>query len=573
MRVNSSMGLVLMAGALALVGCGDKGSPPADPASGPGPVAADGGEAPSSWTPEALEELLAPVALYPDVVLGHVLTAATNPQEVLDAGNWLIENQELDGAAIDDAAGQLGLSPSVRALLQFPEALDMMCMQMDWTTELGQAFTADQGAVLDAVQRLRMQAKDVGNLATSPQLKVATESQDGKEIITVEPPSPEVVYVPKYDPQAVYAPPPATIPPPSTINVTPAAGTTTTVTTADGTTTVASAATATESKGHSTGSLITTGLLAFGAGILVNEVFDDDDDWDHYGPNYYSGGMYYGGRPYYPPPPYMYRPPYGNGYYPGHSYNRPPNYQHGFNNNTIIVNNGGNDYWNRNKGGINTRSAKSPITAAKPKRNDLDGLNRQAREREQVRQTRQPDERRETASRDAKPGQARQSGYAGARPENQAAREKMVAKSPPAGVAKDLPQRPKTEYKGAKDRPAAANRPATAQRPAAAAKPASRELAQQRPAGGADRGRPETRVAAERPQPTANRAGNEGGGKAAAATRQPAASKPKAAPARGGQTAFGGGGAKSGKADRQASQRGRSSMGGGGGNKPRKPKH
>jgi hypothetical protein len=241
-------------------------------------------------------------------------------------------------------------------------------------------------------------------------------------------------------------------------------------------------------------------------------------------------------------------PPYGNGYYPGHSYNRPPNYQHGFNNNTIIVNNGGNDYWNRNQGGMNTRSAKSPITAAKPKRNDLDGLNRQAREREQVRQTRQPDERREAASRDAKPGQARQSGYAGARPENQAAREKMVAKSPPAGVAKDLPQRPKTEYKGAKDRPAAAKRPATAQRLAAAAKPASRELAQQRPAGGADRGRdrPETRAAA---------------------------SKPKAAPARGGQTAFGGGGAKAGKADRQASQRGRSSMGGGGGKKPRKPKH
>jgi len=550
MRTSTAFGLAWIAGALALAGCGGKEAPPAPSTASVVPITA-ASTTPGSWTPEALEELLAPIALYPDVVLGHVLTAATNPQEVLDAGNWLIENQDLDGAAIDDAAGKLGLSPSVRALLQFPDALDMMCMQMDWTTELGQAFTADQGAVLDAVQRLRAQAKDVGNLASSPQLKVETESQDGKEIITVEPPSPDVVYVPKYDPQAVYAPPPATIPPPSTINVVPAAGTTTTVTTAGSTTTVASTASTTaEEKGHSTGALITTGLLAFGAGILVNEVFDDDDDWDHYGPNYYHGGMYYGGSPYYPPPSYMYRPPYGNGYYPAHNYNRPPNYQHGFNNNTIIVNNGGNNYWNRNQGGsISTRPAQSPISAANPRRNDLNDLNRQARER------------------DVKPGQPRDSGYAGARPENRAAREKMVAKSPPPGVAQDLPTRPRTEYKGAQNRAAGSGKPTASQRPAAAARPATREAAPQRPAAAsADRGRggPEARTSVERPQPSVNRAGNEGGGRPAA---------PKAAPAeRSDRTAFGGGGAQSGKADRQASQRGRSSMGGGGGNKPRKPK-
>ncbi len=133
-------------------------------------------------------------------MLGHVLTASTNPQEVLDAGNWLIENQDLPGDQLDTEAGKLGLSPSVRALVQFPEVMDLMCMKMDWTTELGQAFTADQAAVLDAVQRLRMQAKDVGNLESSAQLKVETESQDGKEIVTVEPPNPDVVYVPKYDP-------------------------------------------------------------------------------------------------------------------------------------------------------------------------------------------------------------------------------------------------------------------------------------------------------------------------------------------------------------------------------------
>ena len=374
--------------------------------------------APGSWTPEALEELLAPVALYPDVVLGHVLTASTNPQEVLDAGNWLIENQDLPGDKLDSEAGKLGLSPSVRALVQFPEVMDMMCMKMDWTTELGQAFTADQAAVLDAVQRLRMQAKDVGNLESSAQLKVETESQDGKEIVTVEPPSPEVVYVPKYDPTAVYAPPPANIPPPTTINVTGAPGTTTTVTSSGTTTTVASEATATEEKGHSTGTLVTTGLLAFGAGLLVNEVFDDDDDWDNYGPNYYHGGMYHGGQPYYPPPPYMYRPPYGNGYNPAHNYNRPANYQRGFNNNTIVVNNGGNDYWNRydqKAGSGRPRTAQSPITKANPRRSDLDNLNRQAQDRS--RQASQP------ATRDASRDRPAQGGYAGARPENQAARE------------------------------------------------------------------------------------------------------------------------------------------------------
>jgi len=277
-----------------LGGCGKKeAAPPAastPPAAVPteaAPAAAAPAPAPDravALSPEALEDLLAPIALYPDVVLGHVLSASTNPQEVLDAGNWLIQNQSLQGKELDEAAEKLGLSTSMRALLQFPEVVDMMCMKLDWTTELGEAFTADQGAVLDAVQRLRKQAKDVGNLTSSPQMKVETVAQEDKEVITVSPPKPEVVYVPTYDPAAVYAPPPATIPPPTTT------ATTTTATTTD------------SSKKYSTGSLVTTGLLAFGAGMLVNEIFDDDDDWDDYYPNYGYGGMYYGGRPYYPPP-------------------------------------------------------------------------------------------------------------------------------------------------------------------------------------------------------------------------------------------------------------------------------
>jgi hypothetical protein len=584
-RLLASTGLFLAVFALSACGKKEAATPAAtapaaqpaattagEPAAG---VATAGAPASGTWTPEALEELAAPIALYPDVVLGHVLAASTNPQEVLDAGNWLIAHQDLTGSALDNEAAKLGFSPSTRALLQFPETVDMMCMQMDWTTQLGQAFTADQGAVLDAVQRLRTQAKDVGNLESSKQLKVETETQEGKEVVTVAPADPEVVYVPKYDPQAVYAPPPATIPPPTTINITPAPGTT--ITTSDGqvaTTTAApttTTTTTTEEKGHSTGALVTTGLLAFGAGLLVNEVFDDDDDWDDYYPNYGHGGMYYGGGPYYPPPPYMYRPPYGGGFYPANGYNRPPNYQHGFNNNTIIVNNGGNDYWNRNSGNsarVDARPAKSPITAAKPNRAELNDLNRQASDRART-QAERPD------TRQAQSNQARQTGYAGARPENKAARDKMVQNSPkPAGVSQDLPKRPQGTYAGAKDRPAASQRPA-------AAKPATREPPKQLPGGATDRGRggaEAARPSASRPDlerdrpastPARPEAARERPATQAARVDQP---RPSSTQQRSGGGAFNASSAKPARAEHAASQRGRSSKPsgahGGGGKRP-----
>jgi Protein of unknown function (DUF3300) len=581
MRTRLLVSTGLFFATLALSGCGQKeastpapSAPAAQPAAttaaeSTGALPTTGAPADGTWTPEALEELLAPIAIYPDVVLGHVLTASTYPQEVLDAGNWLIANQNLTGSALDDAADKLGFSPSVRALLQFPETIDMMCMQMDWTTQLGQAFTADQGAVLDAVQRLRVQAKDVGNLESSAQLKVETEKQEDKEVVTVKPADPEIVYVPKYDPVAVYAPPPATIPPPTTIPV----AATTTVPAATTTTT-----TTTEEKGHSTGSLITTGLLAFGAGILVNEVFDDDDDWDDYYPNYYHGGMYYGSRPYYPPPPYMYRPPYGPGFYPSNNYVRPSNYQHGFNNNTIIVNNGGNDYWKRNGKGSNNlqaRPAQSPITGAKPKRPELGDLNRQASDR--AKQARQ-----QPATRDRQLAQTQQTGYAGARPENKAARDRMVQNSPkPAGVSQDLPKRPQGTYAGAKDRPAASQRPA-------AAKPAAREPPKQRPGGAADRGHGERDVArpsASRPDLARDRPNAASTPRPSSAQQRPelARDRPDSKPAARpdmqrpasvqrppDRTAFNTSNAKPARAEHAASQRGRASKPGGahGGRKP-----
>ena len=510
-------GLAVAAGlALTLLGCGQKAPEPA-PTAAAAPAAGAAGEAtaPGTWSPERLEELAAPVALYPDTILGHVLTAATNPQEVLDAGNWLLENQKLSGKSLDQAATKLGMSTSMRALLQFPETVDMMCMNIEWTTELGQAFAADQGSVLAAVQRLRAQAQDVGNLKTAGPLKVETEKQGDQNVIVVVPSDPKVVYVPQYDPVAVYAPPPAVIPPPTTVAAATAVTTTTTVTPVQ--------------EGHSTGTLVMTGLLAFGAGMLVNEVFDDDDDYYRYGPNYGYGGMYYGGRPYYPPPPGMYRPPYGGGYYPAHGYTRPPNYQHGFNNNTIIVNNQGNNYWNQNRGPkASTRPVRSPITAANPNRPKVANPKRDP----------------------VKPDWKGQQGYAGARPENKASRDKMVQNGARPGTP-TAAQRPQGSYAGAKDRPGATpnNRPATPQ--LATRNPTAPKA---RPSGVTDRGRD---TAPARAQAGAGQART-----AQARQEQPARqAQDRAAPARpqaSNRDAFSGGGNAA--SERTASERGRASV-------------
>ena len=264
---------------LALVACGDS-SPPAPPAPaaatvpapspppGPEQIAAAQQQASqtlqantTTWSPEALEDLLAPVALYPDPVLMQLLVAVTNPQEVLDAGNWLIANPNLSGKTQDQAAEKAGFTLPMRALMQSPEVVDKLCLNMPWTEELGQAYVNDQQGVMDAVQRLRMQAKDVGNLKSSPQLKVEAKREDGKEVIAVTPPDPKVVYVPQYDPQAAYSAAAVRPPPPGT-TVTTTTTTSATGTTSTTSTTTAAAATtsssASESKGHSTESLIAT---------------------------------------------------------------------------------------------------------------------------------------------------------------------------------------------------------------------------------------------------------------------------------------------------------------------------
>lgn len=512
-KLKNAATAVLMGAAIVFAGCGGKEPPSTADAPASTEDVAAAAEAASqtlaatdaTWTPEALEELLAPVALYPDVVLGQVLVASTNPQEVLDAGNWVLQNQSLQGDALDEAAKKVGFTPPIRGLLQFTEVVDMMCSELGWTEELGQAYVNDQAGVLEAVQRLRAQAKDAGNLASSEQMKVATEVQEGQEVITVSPPSPQVVYVPQYDPVAAYAPAPPTAAVPATTTVV-------------------------EDKGHSTGTLVATGLLSFGAGLLVADIFDDDDD-DYYHNGYYN--PYYGGRP--PPyyPPYPYRPSYGNGYYPSHGYSRPPNYRPGGNNNTVIINQN-NNYWNNygDKPGANrdSRSAKSPITASNPKRSDLGSLNAKAKE----------------GPKRPAPGKAGsskvQGTYAGAKQP-----DAKRAAATPGGRAQPKVQ---GSYAGAKPKaPSATSK-------VASAKPATKPAAVAKPSASADRGRPTPQASKPASRPAA---------------------APSRAPERANKSAVSG--ASRGGADRAASQRGKQSMpkgvpakakGGGGGNKKRK---
>jgi hypothetical protein len=526
-----------------------------------------------TWSPEAMEELLAPIALYPDPVLSQVLIASTNPQEVLDAGNWLLSNQSLTGKALDQAALKVGFTPPIRALIQFPETVDMMCMELDWTTELGQAFVADQQGVLDAVQRLRKQAKDVGNLKSSDMMKVETQVQEGKEVVVLSPPKPEVVYVPQYDPQAVYAPAPA-----APVAAAPATTTTTTTT----------------ETGHSTGSLVATGLLAFGAGMLVNEIFDDDDNYHHNGYGYGYPNYGYGSMPYYPP--YPYRPSYGNGHYPSNGYNRPPNYQHGFNNNNVVVINnpsgGKGGYWNdrnkRNTGYQKPGAYKpnSPITAAKPNRPELQQLN-------QRQPKAMPADARRPAPNTTKDNWKSQGGYAGAKggSTKPAARPAAVGAAAPGVSGRDVPKKVQGSYAGATpDRAKDYNRPTAPtsrdmQRPQPSTKPgagagAKDYQANKKPQG--DRGY--SGQGQQRPSPAAK---PQPMNKPSPVAKPQPMNKPspmakpqpmtRPSPSAGG----GGGGNKpsavsganrGGNADRQASQRGKQSMpqgaqskGGGGG--------
>ena len=159
---------------------------------------------------EQLDSLVAPIALYPDPLLAQVLAASTYPLEIIQLQQWLERNKGLKGQALVDAVEKQPWDPSVQAMAPFPDLVKRLADDIQWTTDLGNAFLAQQNDLMNAVQRMRQKAQANGNLQTTEQQKVETKIIEEKSVIVVEPASPEVVYVPSYNPTVVYgAPPPA----------------------------------------------------------------------------------------------------------------------------------------------------------------------------------------------------------------------------------------------------------------------------------------------------------------------------------------------------------------------------
>ncbi len=331
---------VLIACVMVLDACGPKtptaaapseaaSSPPAAAATIPAPPAPGITEA--SWSPDVLEELVAPIALYPDQLVGQILAASVNSQEVLDGGNWLLQNQDLKGDALDAAAQKAGLGPAMRGLVQFPSVVDMMCQEIDWTRQLGAAFTSDQASVLAAVQRLRAQASKVGNLKSTPQQTIETKVENHQTVIEIKPANPQIIYVPQYNPQVVYTTPPP--PAPSTGTV-------------------------------STENAVLGGLIAFGLGVAVGSAISQPNYcYPHWG----VGAVYVGPRPFYPPA-YVYRPVYGPGYRPAYGYHPPPGYRNNYINGdvNININNNRNNYFTRFDGNQDLRRPENRPGANRP---------------------------------------------------------------------------------------------------------------------------------------------------------------------------------------------------------------
>ncbi|HEY2103449.1 MAG TPA: DUF3300 domain-containing protein, partial [Chthoniobacterales bacterium] len=163
-------------------------------------------------SPEQLDSLVAPIALFPDPLLAQTLAASTYPLEIIQLQQWMDRNKNLKDKALADAVAKQPWDPSVQSLAVAPDVVQRLAGNIQWTTDLGNAFLAQQSDVMDAVQRMRGKAESKGTLKTSAQQTVQTKTEGGKQVIVVEPAQPDVVYVPSYDPEVVYGPPPPAYP-------------------------------------------------------------------------------------------------------------------------------------------------------------------------------------------------------------------------------------------------------------------------------------------------------------------------------------------------------------------------
>jgi len=192
MRVQAVL-MVLLAGALM-----------AQPAPAPQPAGPPAGP---MLSPNQLDTMVAPIALYPDALLSQVLVACTYPLEIAEANQWMQTHRDLQGQALVDAAREQNWDPSIQALVAFPDVLSRLGADIRWTTDLGNAFLAQQADVMNAVQRMRQEAMASGKLRSGPQETVTTQMEDGQPAVVIEPTNPEVVYVPYYDPAYIWGPP------------------------------------------------------------------------------------------------------------------------------------------------------------------------------------------------------------------------------------------------------------------------------------------------------------------------------------------------------------------------------
>src|SRR5215831_8548924 len=201
--------------------------------------------------PAELDQLLAPIALYPDPLLSEVLIASTYPLEIVQADRWAKSNKALKGDALTGAAAKQSWDDSVKSLVQVPDVLGMMSEQLDWTQKLGDAVLAQQADVMDAVQRLRARAHANGKLESTKQQTVTVKTENQKQHVVIEPTSPDEIYVPYYEPAAVYGDwpypdyAPYYFPPPA---------------------------------GYFAGGVLATGV-AFAAGVAVRHAFWGNCDW------------------------------------------------------------------------------------------------------------------------------------------------------------------------------------------------------------------------------------------------------------------------------------------------------
>ena len=156
---------------------------------------------------DQLDSLVAPIALYPDPLLAQVLAASTYPLEIVQLQQWMAKHPDLKGEALAAAVEKEDWDPAVQGLAALPDVVKRLGDDIKWTTDLGNAFLAQQSDVMDAVQRMRKKASDAGNLKTTEQQKVTTQVVETKEVIVIQQANPQVIYVPAYNPVVVYGPP------------------------------------------------------------------------------------------------------------------------------------------------------------------------------------------------------------------------------------------------------------------------------------------------------------------------------------------------------------------------------